>query len=180
MILFRHADPRLPFLWETADQPPARWHDAGEGPAHYFADTPDGAWAELIRHEELRTAADLATVRRDLWAVDARDWPPSMAPRSSTPALDAATMGGDRRTYAACRTAAREMRAAGTAWLVAPSAALQPGAARGFRVDGGLVPGPSRNGLVLVLFGRRPDLVGWRLVSEGRPAPDLLSRVRHF
>jgi len=31
MILFRHADPRFPFLWERADQPEARWHRTGEG-----------------------------------------------------------------------------------------------------------------------------------------------------
>ena len=51
MILYRHADPRFPFLWESSEQPPARWHDSNEGPVHYFADTPDGAWAEFLRHE---------------------------------------------------------------------------------------------------------------------------------
>ena len=58
MILFRHADPRFPFLWETADQPGARWHGDREGPAHYFADTPDGAWAEFLRLEEIKTGHD--------------------------------------------------------------------------------------------------------------------------
>ena len=51
MIVYRHADARFPFLWESADQPPARWHGSGEGPVQYFADTPDGAWAEFVRHE---------------------------------------------------------------------------------------------------------------------------------
>jgi hypothetical protein len=46
-MLFRHTDPRFPFLWESTDQPPARWHDRGEGPVQYLADTPDGAWAEF-------------------------------------------------------------------------------------------------------------------------------------
>lgn len=50
MIVFRHADPRFPFLWEIAEQSAARWHGDHEGPAHYFADTPDGAWAEFLRH----------------------------------------------------------------------------------------------------------------------------------
>jgi hypothetical protein len=180
VILFRHADPRLPFLWEGPDQPPARWHGRGEGPVHYFADTPDGAWAELVRHEEIRTAADLATLRRDLWAVDVREWAFPMAHTSDGPMLDPTTMLGDTGTYAACRAEARRMRATGKSRMVAPSAALQPGAARGFTVNGGLVRGPGRDGLVFVLFGKRPDLVGWRAVSEGRPGPDLLTGVKHF
>src|SRR5262245_40501368 len=53
MILFRQVDARFPFLWEDARQPAGRWHAAGDGPAHYFADTPDGAWAEFLRHEEI-------------------------------------------------------------------------------------------------------------------------------
>jgi hypothetical protein len=51
MIVYRHADARFPFLWEGASQPPARWHGPGEGPVQYFADTPDGARAEFLRHE---------------------------------------------------------------------------------------------------------------------------------
>ena len=46
----RRADPRFPFLWESSAQPAGRWHGSGEGPCHYFADTPYGAWAELLRH----------------------------------------------------------------------------------------------------------------------------------
>ena len=63
MIVFRHADPRLPYFREDANQSPARWHDAGEGPAHYFADTPDGAWAAFLRHEEIQNPSDLSTIR---------------------------------------------------------------------------------------------------------------------
>src|SRR5262249_12367623 len=70
MIGFRHTDPRFPFLWEEASQPAARWHAAGEGPVHYFCDTPDGAWAEFLRHEEITDPADLITIRRTIWAVD--------------------------------------------------------------------------------------------------------------
>ena len=58
MIVFRQADPRYPFLWSDPAQPAARWHGEAEGPAHYFADTPDGAWAELLRHEEITDPAD--------------------------------------------------------------------------------------------------------------------------
>ena len=93
VIVFRHADPRFPFLWETADQPAARWHEEGEGPVHYFADTPDGAWAELIRHEEIRTPEDLAMLARALWAVELPDEPLEQS------LLPSATMTGGRETY---------------------------------------------------------------------------------
>ena len=69
MIAFRHCDRRWPFLWESAVQPQARWHGEGEGPVQYLADTPDGAWAEFLRHEEITDEADLAGVSRALWAV---------------------------------------------------------------------------------------------------------------
>jgi hypothetical protein len=37
---------------------------------HYFTDTPDGAWAEFLRHEAIFDPEDLLTVRRAPWAVD--------------------------------------------------------------------------------------------------------------
>jgi len=174
VIVFRHADPRLPFLWESADQPSARWHEAGRGPAHYLADTPDGAWAEFLRHEEITDPADLDGVRRALWAVEIPDAP------AGRPTLPPRTLRGGKRTYAACRREAERLRTAGATGIVAPSAALEAGDARGKRVDGGIRPGPARDPKVIVLFGRRPGLVGWAVVEEGRPPADLLARVRQF
>ena len=73
MIAFRQVDGRYPFLWEDAGQPAGRWHADGDGPAHYFADTPDGAWAEFLRHEEITDPEDLVTIRRQMWAVEIGD-----------------------------------------------------------------------------------------------------------
>lgn len=174
MIAFRHADPRLPFLHEHSSQSPARWHDAGDGPVNYFSDTPDGAWAEFLRHEEIREPEDLATVRRALWAVEIADEP------SATPTLPDAALVGGAESYGVCRKEARRLRAGGATRIDAPSAALVRGGARGHRVDGGLRPGPPRDGRTIVLFGRRPSLVGWRAVDAGRPAEELLTRVRHI
>lgn len=174
MIAFRHADPRLPFLREDASQPAARWHDAGEGPVQYFADTPDGAWAEFLRHEEIREDDDLATIRRAIWAVDIGDEP------AVDPELPSATLTGDPRTHDACRAEARRLRAQGATRIDTSSAALLPGGARGYHVDAGLKPGTPRDGRSIVLFGRRPALAGWRAAYEGRPAPELLPRVRHL
>jgi len=174
VIAFRHADPRLPFLWETEEQPAGRWHAAGEGPVQYLASTPDGAWAEFLRHEEIRTPAELATVRRNLWAIDlpkGRHHEPALAPRVATGGLE---------TYPACQHQARALRRRGAKRLHVPSAALREGSAPGWRVDGILRPGPKRREVVFVLFGRRPDLVGWHAVAAARPPADVLARVHHF
>jgi hypothetical protein len=177
VIAFRHVDPRYPFLWESAEQPPARWHGEGEGPVSYFADTPHGAWAEFLRHEGITDAQDLPGVRRALWAVDIPDEQIDGALR---PILPARTATGGIDSHPACRAAARRLRRRNPAMtcMLAPSAALQPGGASGWRVDGGLSAGPRRDGTVVVLYGRQPELVGWSAVHLGQPDPRLLPHVR--
>lgn len=174
MIVFRHIDTRFPFLWETSNQPSGRWHGEAEGPAHDFADTPDGAWAEFLRHEEIDTPEDVATIHHALWAIELSEEP------AARPALPIETLTGGPETYRDCRAEARRLRQAGADGLVAPSAALLRGGARGWRVEAGLQPARERDGRVIVLFGPRPDLVGWPATIEGRPSEDLLPHVRHF
>ena len=174
MIVFRQADARYPFLWEDRRQPAARWHAGGDGPAHYFADTPDGAWAEFLRHEEITDAADLATIRRRMWAVEIPDEPAVPVP------LPREVLTGDADSYARCQSAAVQVRNAGARRLVAPSAALLEGGAAGTVVRDGQHPGPPRDGVTIVLFGSPDGLVGWTAGDAARPAEDLLSRVRHF
>jgi RES domain len=174
VIVFRHTDPRFPFLWETPGQPGGRWNAEGEGPVNTFADRPEGAWAELLRHEEITDPRDVAEIRRSLWAVDVGDLP------AAEPELPRAMMTGGPRSYVACRREAARLRGRGTGGFTAPSAALIRGGAHGWRVEGGLRPGPERDGTVIVLFGPRPDLVGWEAAYEGRPSDELLSRVRHL
>jgi len=74
---------------------------------------------------------------------------------------------------------AARLRASGATRLCAPSAALEPGGAAGWRVEAGLRPGPARDGMVHVLFGARPTVTGWR-AGVGRPPAELCLRVRHF
>ena len=172
MIVFRHADRRFPFLAEATDQPAARWHEAADGPVQYLAGTPDGAWAEFLRHEGITDPADLPGVARALWAIELPDLP------AEVPAIPVEIVTGDPSTYTACRVEARRLRAHGAMGFVAPSAALEPGTASGFRTQAGLRPGDARDERVVVLFGARPDLVGWSACDVGRPRPDLLARVR--
>ncbi len=176
-MFFRHCDHRFPFLGERYDQPAARWHGEGEGPVQYLADTPDGAWAELLRHEEITDADDLQDIERDLWAVDL---PPDKRP-TATPDLPAAILQGGLDSYDACQAEAMRLRATGLDRFVAPSAALLPGTAGGWRVEHGTwQPGDPRDGVVVVLFGRRPDLAGWCASSRGRPSRRVLPKVRHL
>lgn len=174
MIAFRHADPRFPFLWEDATQPAARWHAHGDGPAHYLAETPDGAWAEFIRHEEITDPEDLATVHRAMWAIGLPDEP------MGRPRLASTIMRGGLSSYDRCQAEARRLRAGGANGLRAPSAALEPGSRSGWRVRSGMRRGRARNESVIVLFGPRPDLVGWAACDVGRPRADLLPRVNHL
>jgi hypothetical protein len=174
LIVYRNCDRRFPFLWENAEQPAARWHAAGEGPVQYLADTPLGAWAEFLRHEGITDQADLAGVRRALWAVEITDG--SFA--ASAPNLPAAVLLGGLPTYEACRIEARRLRRAGVAAIKAPSAALLESGATGWRVEGGERDAEARDGYVYVVFGSCPTCVGWPVVDAGTAPARLLTRVR--
>lgn len=172
MLAFRHADPRFPFLWESDGQPTARWHGEGEGPVHYFANTPAGAWAELVRHEGIEAAEDLEGIQRSLWAVEIG------TPPQDRPGLPDSVLRGGLATHGQCRDEARRLRDAGAIGLSTLSAALEPDGARGWVVDSGQRPGPEHEALVFVLFGSRPDVVGWRAVDGGHPPAEVLRFVR--
>jgi RES domain len=172
-IGFRHCDPRWPFLWLSADQPQARWHAPGEGPANYFADTPVGAWAEFLRHEEITEVVDLQGVRRSLWAVELPE------AEFAIPELPQVALTGGVQTYKTCQAEARRLRATGAKALQAPAAALLPGGARGWPagLDSQTEPEPERDGLVWVLFGQQA-LTGWPAVESGCPPASVLPLVR--
>jgi len=174
---FRNCDPAVAFLWESGAQPPGRWHSAGRGPVHYLADTPGGAWAELIRHEAITDATDLADVRRALWAIEVPDHDVVGAAQVRLPRAE--TTGGTA-SYSRCQAHADRLRSSGSASILAPSAALFPGAAGGYRTDAGLQRASAAEGRVLVLFGPRPDLIGWEVVTSAAPPVHLLSVVRHL
>jgi len=174
VIGYRHADPRFPFLWESSEQPGGRYHAAGEGPVTYLSDSPDGAWAEFLRHEEIVDAADLTGVRRRIWAVHLPDDEPM-----PVDVPDRVAMGG-QDTYPRCRRAAWRLRRADVRFMAAPEAALLPGAAGGQRTDGGLREAGSLSGRTLILIGRWPALRGYAVVDVGRPTPRVLGRVRQL
>jgi hypothetical protein len=174
VIVFRNTDIDTPFLWESSAQPPARWHGSGEGPAQYFSSTPEAAWAEFLRRQEIREAADLAGVERVLWTVEIDDNEPAIEPD-----LPRATLTGDTSRYRACQAEAARLRTAGATRIAAPSAAVDPASPSGWRVEAGLRPGKRRMETSIVLFGDRPNLTGWRACAPGAPGSEVLARVRY-
>jgi RES domain len=174
---YRHCDPRFPFLWQTSEQPAARWHGDGEGPANYFADTPSGAWAEFLRHEGITEEADLAGVRRSVWAVEIPD---EVLAGAAQPKLPTAVLTGNEKTYGACQAKARRLRATGATTLRVRGAALLPGQARGWTAGTTLDrEQKGRDGQVWVHFGSC-TFVGWPVVEAAAPPAVVLEMVRRL
>lgn len=117
---------------------------------------------------------DLAGIQRTLWAVEIHERP------AGQPDLLLGALTGGLASYPTCQAEAKRLRAAGEPGLVAPSAALRHGGARGWRVQAGLQPGGERDGKTVVLFVERPEAAGWRAAVDGRPDAALLPRVRHW
>lgn len=67
VTLFRYSSYDVPF-WVESNTRPGRWHEVGDPPTQYWSLTPDGAWAELIRAEDLTTEDELDQVRMPMWA----------------------------------------------------------------------------------------------------------------
>jgi hypothetical protein len=175
ITLYRQCDSRFAFLWASERQPEGRWHAPDNGPVQYLANSPDGAWAELLRHEGILEIDDLGGITRALWAVELAEVP------EARPSLDDATSRGDQASYAACQVEAERIREGGNEGLVAPSAALRGGDPTPWRAVGEAnIAAGERSATVVVLFGPRPDLEGWLMVDRGAPPSHVMAHVRHF
>lgn len=188
-LLFRQCDANYPFLWEDGSRQQAqRWNKAGEEePTQYFADSPEAAWAEFIRHEEIfePLAPDefMKDFRRVLWAIEVEvsDAPELFLTVSPKEHISYQYLVGGPDSYSVCQQFAEERRGLGYKWLVAPSAAMQADSSKGYTVNlGKLQPGPVRESKVYVYFGCLPNAVGWRCGMH--PFCDLqaLSKVRRL
>lgn len=186
-LLFRQCDANYPFLWEDGSRQPAqRWNKSGEGPAQYFADSPEAAWAEFIRHEEILdpvSAEDMIKdFRRILWAVEV-EVPASGSGLYNVTARDVSggNLFGDESSYAVCQDFAEQVRTTGVEWLQAPSAAMLPDSPTGYTVGGGkLNAGPTRDFSVFVYFGKLPNAVGWKCSLHPFCDEDALRKIRRL
>lgn len=172
VIAHRYSSYDTPF-WVRENSQVGRWHVTGDGPIQYLSLSTDGAWAELIRDEELRTEDEVAMVSVSMWAVlieqgmiaDYRSF--ELAERAG---FDPAALVDE--DYGRCQREGARLRELNYAGVLGPSAAL-PGATN------------------LTLFGARiastwdrpPLLVSSipaTIITKGAPPPGLLASVRHF
>jgi hypothetical protein len=125
-VAFRYSNYDTPF-WVRPNTQPGRWHSPGEGATQYLSTTTDGAWADLIRNEDLRSEADAAMVSMPLWQARVEtylvDYSTFALAERSGFAADALVDDDQQR----CRAEGRRLRDLGYAGVLAPSAAL-PGA----------------------------------------------------
>ncbi|HEX7292712.1 MAG TPA: RES domain-containing protein [Conexibacter sp.] len=73
-IAYRHVARGVPPLWHgagstTLRQESGRWHREGESFVQYLALSSDGAWAEHVRNQAIRTEARRRRERRSLWQL---------------------------------------------------------------------------------------------------------------
>lgn len=66
LVAFRWSNYDVPF-WARPNTRDGRWNRAHGEPTQYWSLSPDAAWAELIRHENLTTEAELDQVRMPFW-----------------------------------------------------------------------------------------------------------------
>lgn len=171
-IAHRYSSYDTPF-WARENSQPGRWHARGDGPTQYLSTSTDGAWAELIRNEELRTEDEVAMVSVSMWAVSVTQ---AMVVNYSTfERAEAAGLDPDAlvdEDYARCQQEGARLRQLGYGGVLAPSAAL-PGAVN------------------VTMFGPRiastwdrPPLLASSLpatvITKGAPPPGLLARVRQI
>jgi RES domain-containing protein len=171
-IAHRYSSYDTPF-WARENTQPGRWHVRGDGPTQYLSQSTDGAWAELIRNEELTSEDEVAMVSVQMWAVAVNqamivDY--STFERADAAGFDADALVGD--DYARCQQEGARLRELGYSGVLAPSAAL---------------PGE----INLTLFGpkmastwNRPPLLASSLpatvIAKGAPPPGLLAHVRQI
>jgi hypothetical protein len=169
-VALRYSSYDTPF-WVRENTQVGRWHVHGDGATQYLSLSTDGAWAELIRNEELRTEDEVAMVSVSMWAVEVDqgmivDY--SSYERAERSGFDPAALVDE--DYERCQREGARLRALNYAGVVSPSAAL-PGATN------------------LTLFGPRVASTWGRstllassipatIIAKGAPPPGLLRRVR--
>jgi len=171
LVAFRWTDYDVPF-WARENSLDGRWNYGGHDSTQYWSLTPEAAWAELIRHENLQSEDDLDLVRKPFWIaripslglVDLRQ--PDIRERHEVTEDD--LIDDD---WTVCQELAVSLRQGASRGVIAASAALPADAS-------------------VTLFGRR-RAIDWAnspalastvpaaRVAIGRPPEGLLPRVRY-
>lgn len=171
-VAFRYADYDTP-LWSRPNTRDGRWHVARTEPTQYFSLSPDGSWADRIRHESLRTETEVAFIRMPLWVARINEQ--KIADYRNFEKAEAAGFPPDALIdddWERCQVEAERLRDLGFRGVLSPAAAL---------------PGET----ALTLFGGRyavdwdeePGLVSAipaKVVTVGAPPAGLIEHVRYF
>lgn len=171
LVGFRYSSYDVPF-WVRPNTHAQRWNASLEAPTQYWSLTPDGAWAEHIRFNDIRTEAELDEVRVPIWAcrlpsiglLDLRD--PGVRERYGLKHSDLTAA-----EWSPCQLAATAMRAHGVRGILSPSPVLAD-------ATNVTLFGPRR----AIAFETRPALasaVPAAIVAIGRPPRRLVDRVIH-
>jgi RES domain-containing protein len=160
-------------LWVEPNRRDGRWNIAGQGCTQYVCLDPEAPFAEVLRHENLRTEAEAATYRTTLW--QARLDEAAVVDYGSFEKAESAGFPPEALVeddYERCQAEASWLVGRGVAGVLSPSAALP-------------------DSVNLTVFGPRVE-VGWnterRLTSQmpvqrlqnSAPPVGLTSRVRYF
>lgn len=171
VIAWRYSNYDTPF-WARNNTRDGRWNTAGEATVQYLAMEPNGAWAELIRAENLRSEEQVATVRIPIWVAATNE---VLVDYSTFEKAEAAHFAPDALVdddWSRCQAEGKRLRALAYGGVLTPSAAL-PGATN------------------VVVFGPR-ILWAWRrplvlsatipatVAAVGSPPAGLVGRVRYF
>lgn len=160
-------------LWSRPNRRDGRWNIAGDGSTQYLSLDAEAPFAEMLRHEDLRTEEEAAMFSTSLWQVRVDEGAIvdygtfEKAEAAGFPAEALVEDGHER-----CRAEAHRLRSHGVRGMLSPSAAL-PGSVN------------------LTLFGPRVAIdfgVEARLASTlpsqkivtGHPPAGLVARVRFF
>lgn len=184
-VVYRHVAEGVPPLWygagsTTLRQESGRWHREGEALVQYLALSSDGAWAERVRYEAIRTEARRRRERRSLWQL--RVCADRIADLSTFDAweacgLDPAVAVGD---HADSQALASELRRAGYRGVLSPSAALDVAGAVNLALFGGRVEHPVEGRPLPeepVGGANAPWLPAILLTDRGAPTPFAMART---
>ncbi len=171
LVAFRWTDYDVPF-WARENSNDGRWNYGGQDSTQYWSLTPEAAWAELIRHENLKSEEDLDLVRKPFW----------IARIPSTGLLDL-RQPEERETHdvtedalisdewSACQELAVRLRRGATRGVIAPSAALPAHASITLFGRRRAIDWTSRRALASTIPSARAAL--------GRPPEGLIPKVQY-
>jgi hypothetical protein len=171
-VAFRYADYDTP-VWSRPNTRDGHWHVAHTEPTQYFSLSPDGSWADRIRHENLRTETEVAFIRMPLWVARINEQ--KIADYSTFEKAEAAGFPPDALVddnWERCQGEAQRLRDLGFRGVLSPAAALPGGTA--FTLFGGryAVAWEEERGLV--------SAIPAKVVTVGAPPGGLVERVRFF